>query len=99
MNDVFAHGMLSMAYLGRLLTANFPQSSIRELSTRFTAITPVLAEPVLTATVKELVSVEDEQRVILDLDVRLADGTQTLSGTAVVTWTGTHRDPNATLTP
>ncbi|AFR49832.1 MaoC/PaaZ C-terminal domain-containing protein [Gordonia sp. KTR9] len=99
MDDVFAHGMLSMAYLGRLLTAHFPQSSIRELSTRFTAITPVLAEPVLTATVKELIAVADEQRVVLDLDVRLADGTRTLSGTAVVAWSGPDRDPNATLTP
>ncbi len=99
MDDVFAHGMLSMAYLGRLLTVHFPQSTIRELSTRFTAITPVLAEPVLTATVKELIAVADEQRVVLDLDVRLADGTRTLSGTAVVAWSGPDRDPNATLTP
>ncbi|ANY24153.1 MULTISPECIES: MaoC/PaaZ C-terminal domain-containing protein [Gordonia] len=99
MDDVFAHGMLSMAYLGRLLTQRFPQSSIRELSTRFTAITPVLAEPVLTATVKELVSVDDEQRVVLDLDVRLADGTRTLAGTAVVAWSGPDRDANATLAP
>ena len=52
MEDVFAHGMLSMAYLGRLLTDWIPQSRIRELSTRFTAITPVHAEPVLTAAIK-----------------------------------------------
>ncbi|MBR7194384.1 MaoC/PaaZ C-terminal domain-containing protein [Gordonia sp. SCSIO 19800] len=99
MDDVFAHGMLSMAYLGRLLTERFPQTHIRELSTRFTAITPVLSEPVLTATVKELIDVADEQRVVLDLDVRLADGTRTLSGTAVVAWSVPDRDANATLAP
>lgn len=38
-DDVFAHGMLSMAYLGRLVTSWVPQSQLRALSTRFTSIT------------------------------------------------------------
>ncbi|AXL70930.1 MaoC/PaaZ C-terminal domain-containing protein [Pseudomonas sp. NPDC077186] len=33
--DVFAHGMLSMAYLGRFLTDWIPQSRIRRFSVRF----------------------------------------------------------------
>ncbi|MBN3818902.1 MaoC family dehydratase [Paraburkholderia sp. Se-20369] len=41
MPDVFAHGMLSMAYLGRLLTHWVPQQAIREFSVRFSAITHV----------------------------------------------------------
>ena len=41
MPDVFAHGMLSMAYLGRLLTNWVPQDAIREFSVRFAAITHV----------------------------------------------------------
>ncbi|MEN7527371.1 MULTISPECIES: MaoC family dehydratase [unclassified Cupriavidus] len=41
MPDVFAHGMLSMAYLGRLLTNWVPQEAIREFSVRFAAITHV----------------------------------------------------------
>jgi acyl dehydratase len=40
-DDVFAHGMLGMAYLGRLLTGWVPQAAIRALSTRFVAITHV----------------------------------------------------------
>ena len=83
-DDVFAHGMLSMAYLGRLLTDRIPQSRIRELSARFTNITPVLAEPVVSAHVREIATVDGEQRATLDLTVVLADGTQTLTGTAVV---------------
>ena len=39
MPDVFAHGMLSMAYLGRLLTRWLPQSRLRRFSARFVAIT------------------------------------------------------------
>lgn len=41
MPDVFAHGMLSMAYLGRLLTNWVPQDAIRDFSVRFAAITQV----------------------------------------------------------
>ena len=39
MPDVFAHGMLSMAYLGRMLTNWQPQASLRSFSNRFAAIT------------------------------------------------------------
>ncbi len=80
MEDVFAHGMLSMAYLGRLLTAWAPQSRLRSFSVRFVAITPVLAEPTCHGTVR---SVQDGLAT-LDLSVRLADGTTTLTGTAVI---------------
>lgn len=79
-DDVFAHGMLSVAYLGRLLTESFGHERLRSLDIRFTAITPVLAEPVCTAVVRELVDGEAH----LDLAVVLADGTTTVAGTAVV---------------
>ena len=39
MPDVFAHGMLSMAYLGRLLTQWVDQRQLREFGVRFTGIT------------------------------------------------------------
>ena len=41
MPDVFAHGMLSMAWLGRLLTNWAPQRDLREFGVRFTAMTRV----------------------------------------------------------
>ena len=41
LDDVIAHGMLSMAYLGRLITNWVSQESIREFKTRFTAMTLV----------------------------------------------------------
>src|SRR5437899_9594599 len=40
-DDVFAHGMLGMAYLARLVTGWVPQHAIRSLGTRFVAITHV----------------------------------------------------------
>ena len=39
MPDVFAQGMLSAAYLGRLLTNWVPQRNIRTVNLRFTGIT------------------------------------------------------------
>ena len=51
LDDVFAHGMLSMAYLGRLLTGWAPQGRLRSVQVRFTAITPVHGQPTCTGTV------------------------------------------------
>jgi acyl dehydratase len=80
MDDVFAQGMLGMAHLGRLLTDAFGPHSVRSFTTRFSAITPVNAEPRCTGTV---VSV-DNDLLTLDLSVVLRDGTATLAGTATV---------------
>jgi acyl dehydratase len=80
LDDVFAHGMLSMAYLARLLTDLVPQERIRSYRVRFAAITPVHARPTCTARVREIAG----GAATLDLAVTLADGTTTLTGEAVV---------------
>ncbi|GAB4999903.1 (3R)-hydroxyacyl-ACP dehydratase subunit HadB [Mycobacterium avium subsp. hominissuis] len=80
LDDVFAHGMLSMGYLGRLLTNWVPQQQIRSFRVRFAAITPVHATPTCTGRV---VSVDGDEAT-LELTVALDDGTVTLTGDAVV---------------
>ncbi|WP_327144847.1 MaoC/PaaZ C-terminal domain-containing protein [Nocardia sp. NBC_01327] len=82
--DVFAHGMLSMGYLGRLLTDWVPQQSIRSYSVRFAAITPVHGIPTATGRVTAVEEVDGERRATLELAVTLDDGTVTLVGDAVV---------------
>src|SRR5436305_12052740 len=52
-DDVFAHGMLSMAYLGRMLTDWMPQSALREFRVRFTAITHVHDRVICTGRIVE----------------------------------------------
>jgi acyl dehydratase len=52
-DDVFAHGMLGMAYLARLVAGWVPQHAIRGLSTRFVAITHVGDRITCTGTVVE----------------------------------------------
>ncbi|MBL6683192.1 MAG: dehydratase [SAR86 cluster bacterium] len=44
LDDVFAHGMLGMAYLGQLLTNNFSQEKIKKYSAKFVSITQIGAE-------------------------------------------------------
>jgi acyl dehydratase len=84
LEDVFAHGMLSMAYLGRLLTRWVPQERIRAFAVRFAAITPVHGQPTCTGRVVSITEVDGERRADLELEVTLADGTVTLAGTATV---------------
>lgn len=83
-DDVFAHGMLSMAYLGRLLTSWVPQERIHSLRTRFSAITPVHAEPTCTGRVTAVDERPEGRRARIELVVTLADGTITLLGEATV---------------
>jgi acyl dehydratase len=84
LDDVFAHGMLSMAYVGRLLTNWLPQNDLRSLDVRFTAITPVHARPTCTGRITAIEQVDGERRATIELAVTLADGTATLLGTASV---------------
>jgi len=80
LEDVFAHGMLSMAFLGRLLTDNFDIAQIRSYRVRFASITPVHAKPTATAKVTSI----ENGLATLELTVSLEDGTVTLTGDAVV---------------
>lgn len=84
MDDVFAHGMLSMAYLGRLLTDNFGVEKLRTFKVRFSAITPIHGQPTCRGTVRSIDDVDGQRLATLDLVVALADGTTTLVGEAVV---------------
>ncbi len=86
MPDVFAHGMLSMAYLGgRLLTNWVPQENLRSFRVRFASITPpVHGQPTCSGRVSAIQEVDGEKRATVDLTVTLADGTVTLSGDAVI---------------
>lgn len=84
MPDVFAHGMLSMAWLGRALTQWVPQTAIRDYSVRFAAITQVHEKITCTGEVTEKFEVNGERRVRLTLTTANADGQIKLAGDVVV---------------
>src|SRR5262245_41924056 len=74
MPDVFAHGMLSMAYLAQLLTGWVPQDRIRQWGVRFVAITPVHAKVLCTGKVVEKFEADGEKRVRLAIDAHTDGG-------------------------
>ncbi|PJI47304.1 MAG: dehydratase [Pseudomonas sp.] len=82
--DVFAHGMLSAAYLGRLLSAWVPQPRIRALSVRFVGITQLGHIPHLSGRIVEKFEVEDEKLVRIQLLCANQYGEPRLTGEAVV---------------
>jgi len=82
--DVFAHGMLSMAYLAQLLTRWVPQSRLLRWSVRFTAITPLFAIVRASGTVMEI-SEENGRRVArIAVNTMTDNGVLTLEGLAFV---------------
>jgi acyl dehydratase len=82
--DVFAHGMLSMAYLGRGVTSWVPQSALRSFSTKFTAITRVGEKITVTGKVAEKMEADGEKRVKLELSAANEKGEVKAAGEAVV---------------
>ncbi|MBV9833644.1 MAG: MaoC family dehydratase [Alphaproteobacteria bacterium] len=82
--DVFAHGMLSMAFLGRVVTGWVPQSQVRGLGTRFTSITWV--GDVITVSGKVTAKREQGGEKVVDLEVKCTNqnGQDTLQGHATV---------------
>ncbi|TVR79114.1 MAG: dehydratase [Rhodospirillales bacterium] len=83
-SDVFAHGMLSMAYLGRSLTDWVPQTAIRSFTTRFTAITRVGEKIICTGKVAEKLEENGEKRVRVELSAANQDGQVKAAGEALV---------------
>lgn len=84
MEDVFAHGMLSMAYLGRFLTNWQPQSKLRHFSNKFTAITNLYDVITCSGEVVEELEHNGEPCVKVAIQSAKADGTVTLMGEAIV---------------
>ena len=84
LEDVFAHGMLSVGYLGRLLTRWAPQERLRSWSVRFLAITPVNAQLTLTGRVEEVFEQGGERVARIKLAVTTQSGVQTIAGEAFI---------------
>lgn len=84
MPDVFAHGMLSMAYLGRMLTNWQPQSQLRRFSNKFAAITHLQDVITCSGKVVEILVQDGETLARCEIQAVKATGEQTLVGEALV---------------
>ena len=80
--DVIAHGMLSMAWLGRAMTQWVPQEHMRAFGVRFVAPTQIGDVITCSGKVTEIVRLDDGRRIRLALQARRQGGDLTLIGEA-----------------
>ena len=85
MDDVFGHGMLSMAWLAQAVKSWAPAERLRTWNVRFTAITPLYATVHCRGEVAEIFEEAGERRARLKIGAWTDAGLQTLDGEAVVT--------------
>ena len=81
LDDVIAHGMLVMAYAGRMLTDWIPQTMLRRFGVRFNAITAVHDEITCSGTIS---AKHDDGTVHVDLTATNQHGDVKLAGEAVL---------------
>ena len=84
MKDVFAHGMLSMAYLARALTQWVPQSRVLNYGVRFAAITQVADRVQCSGKVVEKLDYRGRPCARIELTASRNGEQVTLSGEAIV---------------
>jgi len=84
MPDVVAHGMLSMAWLGRLLTLWVPQERIREFSVRFSAMTQVGERIACTGRITEKLERNGERLIRIVVATANEAGEVKLTGDALI---------------
>lgn len=84
LDDVFAHGMLGMAYLGRFLTLFTDQKNLRSYSVRFSSITQVGAELKCSGKVTEIFEEKDDKFLKLELSATDQNNDVKLMGDAVI---------------
>jgi len=84
LGDVIAHGMLVMAYMGRLLTDWVPQDAIRRFDTRFQAITRVGDVLTCRGRIVDKGPMEGERRVRVAVSAADQRGEIKAQGEAVV---------------
>ena len=82
--DVFAHGMLSMAWLGRMLTGWTAQRNLREFEIRFSAITQVGERITCRGRVAEKFERDGERLVRVEVNTANEDGEVKLAGDALI---------------
>ncbi len=84
MGDVFAHGMLIMAYLGRALTNIIPQSNLKNLNTRFCSITNIGDALICSGQVSKVGNHNSKEIIVFDLMVADKTGDIKVTGAATI---------------
>ena len=81
--DVFAHGMLVMAYMARAITGAVPPHRLRLFTTRFVAVTHLGDVLTCSGNGSEPFEEDGERRIALDLQMKNQHGEVKLIGRAI----------------
>ena len=84
MPDVFGHGMLTAAWLGRMLTGWVSQDRIRKLDLRFVGITHLYNEVSCSGRVVEKLEQDGERRVRVEIAATNQYGDKKVVGVALI---------------
>ena len=84
LDDVFAQGMLPMAYLGRLLSTWAPPRRLRNFSARFAGITRLGDELTCSGTLVELIEHSSERLARIAIKVANQSGEIKITGEALI---------------
>lgn len=84
MGDVFAHGMLSMAYLAQFITQVAPADRVQSWNVRFLAITPIHTLVRCSGEVLDLDEFGGRRTARLRIRTTIDSGVTTLEGEAVI---------------
>ena len=84
MPDVFAQGMLGMAWLGRLITGWMPQSQLRRFDVRFLGITHLGHVVSCSGEVLRLQEADGERQAVIEIRSMNQFGETRIAGEAVV---------------
>lgn len=84
MPDVFAQGMLGMAWLGRVITQWIPQARLRRYDARFAGITHLGNTITCSGVVVELMELDGEACARIELSSANQFGQNKITGEAIV---------------
>ncbi len=84
MDDVFAHGMLIMAYLGRSITNIISPSNLKSFSVRFCSITNVGDVITCKGKVMKIMNDETKSNIVIGLNAIDKSGDIKINGTATI---------------
>lgn len=84
LDDVIAHGMLSMAYVGRLIAEWAPQDRVRSFKCRFVGMLRVGDTPSVAGSVSEVLEHEGERVARIVLTLSDGDGQEKARAEALI---------------
>lgn len=84
LNDVIAHGMLIMGYLGRVLTDNINQHNILEYGVRFLSVANIGDVLSCSGSVADIIKSDSQRKIRINLKVENQHNEKKITGYSII---------------